>query len=75
MEKDKINDDNVDNIENNPAHPIEHDYEEHKNNPGLAPTAISEDNDKGVGYTIIWVIATIVIILTLIWFFFFRDVA
>lgn len=71
MEKDKINDENM---ENNPAHPIEHDYEKHKRNPGLAPTAMSEDNDKGVGYTMIWVIAIILIILAIVWFFFFKDI-
>ena len=55
------------------AHPAEHDYEKHKKNPGPAPTAINEDDDKGVGYTLIWIIAIMFIVLLIVWFFFFRE--
>lgn len=55
------------------AHPIEHDYEKHKKNPGPAPTAINEDDDKGIGLTLIWTIALMFIILAIVWFFFFKD--
>ncbi|WP_291401988.1 hypothetical protein [Daejeonella sp.] len=71
MENNKLD---VNNEEKSIAHPAEHDYEKHKKNPGPSPSALNEEDDKGVGFTLIWIIAIMFILLLIVWFFFFRDV-
>ena len=56
---------------NKPHKPIEHDYEAHKRDPGPAPQAVKEDNDKGAGPALKWIIPIVVIILFIIYFFVF----
>jgi hypothetical protein len=57
---------------NNPAPPIETNYEAHKANPGPAPT-VNEPDNKGAGQAMKWIIPIIVLLLLVVWFFFFRN--
>lgn len=58
---------------NKPAPPVENDYKQHENNPGPAPTAVNERDDKGAGPAMKWIIPIVVVILIVIWFLFFRN--
>jgi len=51
---------------------VETDYEAHKENPKPAPTVNEQDN-KGAGQAMKWIIPIVVIVLTIIWFIFFRN--
>ena len=46
---------------------IEHDYNEHQEDPAPAEEAVKEKNDKPAGKTIHWVIPICVIILFIIY--------
>lgn len=56
---------------NKPHKPIEHDYDAHKQDPGPAPQAVKEENDKGAGLTLKWIIPIVIIILFIIYFLVF----
>ncbi len=53
--------------------PVETDYEAHKENPGPAPTAVNEPDNKGAGVAMKWIIPIVVIILLVIYFMYFRN--
>jgi hypothetical protein len=59
--------------ENQPAKPVEHDYAHNQSDPGPAPQAVNEDDNKGAGLTMKWAIPIIIAILFLIYFFIFRK--
>lgn len=52
--------------------PIETDYAKHEQNPGPSPQAVEEDNDKGAGPVMKWIIPIIVFILLIFWFIFWK---
>lgn len=58
---------------NKPAPPVEHDYNKHEHNPGPAPTAVNEPDNKGAGQAMKWIIPIIVVVLLVIYFLFFRN--
>lgn len=53
--------------------PIEHDYPKHQADPGPSPEAVEEDNDKGAGPTMKWIIPILIIVLAVIYWIFFRE--
>lgn len=53
--------------------PIEHDYAKHENDPGPSPQAVKEDNDKGAGPTMKWIIPILIIIMAILYWIFFRH--
>lgn len=60
----------------NPANhpkPTEHDYAKHEQDPGPSPQAVKEENDKGAGPTMKWIIPIIIIILAILYWIFFKD--
>jgi hypothetical protein len=57
---------------NNQAPPIEQDYEAHQDNPGPAPTVNEQDN-KGAGQMMKWIIPIIVLVLIIVWLLFFGN--
>ena len=59
--------------ENNSARPVEHDYAKHENDPGPSPQAVKEENDKGAGPVLKWIIPIIVIVLAIIYWIYFRH--
>ncbi len=67
----------MENIEENPeAHkkgpvPIEHDYDKHQSDPGPAPQAIEEHDNKGAGLAMKWVIPIAIIILVIVYWIMF----
>jgi len=50
--------------------PVEHDYDSHKQNPGPAPEAVYEEDKKGAGSVLRWIIPILVIALLIFWLFF-----
>jgi hypothetical protein len=50
--------------------PIEHDYDKHKGDPGPSKEAIVEQNNKGAGPMLKWLIPIIIILLFVMWFIF-----
>jgi hypothetical protein len=58
---------------NTSAKPVEHNYDSHKQDPGPAPQAVNEPNDKGAGPALKWAIPIILVILFLLYFFLFRQ--
>ena len=50
--------------------PVETDYPTHENNPGPSPEAVNEDNAKGAGPVMKWLIPILVIVLLIYWFIF-----
>jgi len=60
--------------EGNPK-PIEHDYAKHEQDPGPSPQAVKEENDKGAGPTMKWIIPILIIILAILYWIFFRHPA
>lgn len=48
--------------------PIETDYAKHEEDPGPSPQAVNEDNDKGAGPAMKWIIPIIVAVLLILWF-------
>ncbi|KEQ28595.1 hypothetical protein [Pedobacter antarcticus] len=48
--------------------PVEDNYSQHEHNPGPSPEAVNEDNDKGAGPVMKWLIPIIVVILLIYWF-------
>lgn len=57
---------------NKPVHPIEHNYEAHKEDPGPAPT-VEEPDNKGAGQAMKWIIPILILALVVMYFVFFRD--
>lgn len=55
--------------------PAEEDYNAHSSNPGPSAEAIEEKDEDGAGKALKWVIPVVVILLTIVWFLFFRDTA
>lgn len=51
-----------------PPVPVEDNYSQHEQNPGPSPEAVNEDNDKGAGPVMKWLIPIIVVILLIYWF-------
>lgn len=51
-----------------PPVPVEDNYPQHEQNPGPSPEAVNEDNDKGAGPVMKWLIPIIVVILLIYWF-------
>jgi hypothetical protein len=58
---------------NKPHKPIEHDYAKHERDPGPAPQAVKEENDKGAGPAMKWTIPIIILILFIVYWFVFRE--
>jgi hypothetical protein len=52
--------------------PIEHNYDNHKADPGPSKEAVFEQNNKGAGPTLKWIIPIILVILFVLWFVFGR---
>jgi hypothetical protein len=50
--------------------PIETDYNKHADDPGPAPEAVTERNDKGAGPVLKWIVPVLVVILMIYWFVF-----
>jgi hypothetical protein len=48
--------------------PIETDYAKHEQDPGPSPQAVNEEDNKGAGQMMKWIIPIIVIILFVLWF-------
>lgn len=48
--------------------PVETDYPKHERDPGPSPEAVEEDNDKGAGPVMKWIIPILVVILLIYWF-------
>jgi hypothetical protein len=57
--------------ENQSAKPVEHDYNANKADPGPAPQAVNEADNKGAGVALKWAIPIILVILFLLYFFLF----
>jgi len=55
------------------AKPVEHDYAKHEQDPGPSPQAVHEENDKGAGPTMKWIIPILVIVLAILYWIFFKD--
>jgi hypothetical protein len=57
-------------VENSPVStkPIETDYAKHEQDPGPAPQAVNEDDNKGAGQAMKWIIPIIVVVLIILWF-------
>lgn len=56
--------------------PVEHDYAKHENDPGPSPQAVNEENDKGAGPTMKWIIPILIIVMAIIyWIFFYHHPA
>ena len=53
--------------------PVEHDYAKHENDPGPSPQAVNEENDKGAGPTMKWIIPIIIVALLIVYWIFFRH--
>lgn len=53
--------------------PVEHDYAKHERDPGPSPQAVEEDNDKGAGPTMKWIIPIAIILLAILYWIFFKD--
>jgi len=53
--------------------PVEHNYAKHENDPGPSPQAVNEENDKGAGPAMKWIIPILVIALLIVYWIFFRD--
>jgi hypothetical protein len=51
--------------------PIEHNYSAHESDPGPAPQAINEDDNKGAGLAMKWVIPIVIVILLIIYWIMF----
>jgi hypothetical protein len=47
--------------------PVEHDYEAHKESPAPAKEAVLEENDKGGGPVLKWILPAIVVVLIILW--------
>lgn len=56
-----------------PIKPVEHDYAKHEQDPGPSPQAVNEDNNKGAGPAMKWIIPILVIILAILYWIFFKD--
>lgn len=54
-------------------HPIETDYSKHEQDPGPSPQAVKEENDKGAGPAMKWIIPIVIIILGILYWIFFKD--
>jgi hypothetical protein len=50
--------------------PVETDYNKHSDDPGPAPEAVTERNDKGAGPVLKWILPVFVVILMIYWFVF-----
>jgi hypothetical protein len=48
--------------------PIETDYAHHQQDPGPSPQAVKEENNKGAGPAMKWIIPILIIILLIYWF-------
>lgn len=48
--------------------PIEHDYDKHKSDPGPSKESIVEQNNKGGGQALKWIIPIILVMLFILWF-------
>lgn len=48
--------------------PVEDNYSKHEQHPGPSPEAVNEDNDKGAGQVMKWLIPILVLILLIYWF-------
>ncbi|QNL49456.1 hypothetical protein H8S90_22445 [Olivibacter sp. SDN3] len=59
-----------DNRTNSSKTAIEDNYQKNKNNPGPPPEAFKEEDDKGSGKFIFWVLLAIIVILTIAWIIF-----
>jgi len=60
---------NSDNLDQSTP-PVENNYSAHKENPLPAPTAVFEEDKKGAGQVLRWIIPVLVVILLIVWFFF-----
>jgi len=58
------------NKENSTKTTIEDNYAAHEENPGPAKEAVTEKDDKKVGFTMHWVIIIAIIALIIAYFFF-----
>lgn len=56
--------------DNNTPKPVETDYNKHADDPGPAPEAVTERNDKGAGPVLKWIVPVLVVILMIYWFVF-----
>lgn len=61
---------NSENNTNSTPPAVEDNYLAHKQNPGPSAEAVQEDNKKGAGQALRWILPIIVILLLIIWFFF-----
>jgi len=48
--------------------PVETDYPKHEQDPGPSPQAVNEENDKGAGPVMKWIIPILVVLLLIYWF-------
>lgn len=48
--------------------PVEQDYKKHEDNPGPSPEAVHEENDKGAGPVMKWLIPILILIMLIYWF-------
>jgi hypothetical protein len=53
--------------------PIETDYSKHEQDPGPSPQAVNEENNKGAGPTMKWIIPILIIILAILYWIFFQH--
>lgn len=58
------------NRENSSKTAIEDNYQKNKTNPGPPPESFKEENDKGSGKFIFWVLFAITVILVIAWIIF-----
>ncbi len=61
----------TENHESSPHPKGEQDYHSHQENPGPAPEALEEKDDKPAGNTIKWAIVIAIIILLIIFLFYY----
>lgn len=55
------------------AKPIEHDYSKHETDPGPSPQAVKEQNNKGAGPTMKWIIPILLIVMAILYYIFFQH--
>jgi hypothetical protein len=63
----------MENSDSNPKQnttPVENNYSAHKENPAPAPEAVFEEDKRGAGQVLRWIIPVLVVILLIVWFFF-----
>ncbi len=59
--------------ENIAAQLVENNYDKHKTNPGPSAEAVKEDNDKGGGLALKWILPILIIILAIFFLFIFNQ--